>query len=72
MDEGESERIERVHRLKSAIDREIGAGYERGALACPNCPRDGDWRTEPGGWLFSCEECGVRVDGRFSPKRSVN
>lgn len=64
--------FERIDRLKSAVDREIGAGHEKGSLACPNCPHDGAWRTEPGGWSFFCEVCGVQVDARFPPMRSAN
>lgn len=72
MDEGEDDKVERLHRLKTALDIEIGGGNERGRVACPNCRHDGDWRTERGGWMFSCEECGVRVDGRFPARRVAN
>jgi hypothetical protein len=71
VDEAEN-KLERLHRLKSALDIEIGGGKERGRVACPNCPHDGDWRTEVGGWVFSCEECGVRLDGRFPARRIAN
>lgn len=64
--------IGRLHLLKSAIDREIGGGKESGRIACSNCPHDGQWHMAIGGWLFSCDECGVSIDGRFSPVRSVN
>lgn len=64
--------IERLEGLKSAVDREMRAGHEKGSLACPNCPHDGDWRTEPGGWLFHCEACGARVEAQFPRTRKVN
>jgi hypothetical protein len=64
--------IAHLHLPKSAIDREIGGGTESGRIACPHCPHDGQWNMEVGGWLFSCDECGVSIDGRFSPVRSVN
>ena len=65
--------IGRLHLLKSVIDREIGGGKGNGKNACPNCPHDGEWHTEIfGGWMFSCDECGVSIDGRFSRVRSVN
>jgi hypothetical protein len=70
--EGEDDEVERLHRLKSALDLEIDVGNERGRVACPNCPHDGDWRTEPGGWMFSCGECGARVDGKFPGRRVAN
>ncbi len=64
--------IGRLHLLKSAIDSEIGRGKENGRIACPNCPQDGQWHMEIGGWLFACDECDVSIDGRFSRVRSVN
>jgi predicted RNA-binding Zn-ribbon protein involved in translation (DUF1610 family) len=64
--------IGRLHRLKSAIGHEIDAGNANGAIACPNCPHDGEWHAQTNDWLFSCEECGVRVEGRSSRVRSVN
>lgn len=72
VDVDDGTRIKRIDRLKSVIVSGIMAGKDGGTLACPNCPYEGTWRTEPGGWIFSCEECNVRVDGRFSSKRSAH
>lgn len=65
-------RIGRLHSLKSAIGREIEARKAGGAIACPNCPHDGEWHARTSDWLFSREEYGARVEGRSSRVRSVN
>lgn len=69
VDVDDGTRIEHIDRLKSVIGTEINAGKQGGTLACPNCPYDRDWRTGSGGWVFSQNECNVRVDGRLSRKR---